>query len=130
MLILAELAASNAEEQRGAEKSLSAYLRLRPALDYIGQHFQERLYEKELAAMIYVSESRFRHVFREQMRMSFQEYVQKLRYLEARRLIASTDMDVGAAVRQAGFANANVFYRLFREAEGLTPLEWRAQQGK
>ena len=64
------------------------------------------------------------------MRMSFQEYVQKLRYLEARRLIASTDMDVGAAVRQAGFANANVFYRLFREAEGLTPLEWRAQQGK
>ena len=58
--------------------------------------------------------------------MSFQDYVAKLRYLEARRLIASSGLSIGAAVREAGFANPYSFYKMFEEAEGMTPRAWRA----
>ena len=49
----------------------------------------------------------------------------KLRYLEARRLIASTEMPIAAAAREAGFSNPYYFYRLFEANEGMTPRAYR-----
>ena len=59
--------------------------------------------------------------------MSFQEYVAKLRYLEARRRIASENGSIADAVREAGFSNPYAFYQMFRENEGVTPRVWRSQ---
>ena len=125
-LILAELCSRMELDEQGTGAGLSGYLRLRPALAYIDARFTRRLTQKEAAAQSYLSESRFRHLFRQEMHMSFQEYVSNLRYLEARRLIASTAMPIAAAVREAGFSNPYYFYKMFRQAEGVTPREWRA----
>lgn len=98
-LILAELCSRMELDEQGRGEGLAGYLRLRPALAYIDACFTRRLTEKEAAAQSYLSESRFRHLFRQEMHMSFQEYVSNPRYLEARRLIASTGMPIAAAVR-------------------------------
>ena len=124
-LILAELCSRMALDRQG-RTGLSGYLRLRPALAYIDAHFTGRLTQKEAAAQSFLNESRFRHLFRQEMHMSFQEYVSNLRYLEARRLIASTGMPVAAAVREAGFSNPYYFYKMFQKTEGITPSAWRA----
>ena len=113
------------DDEGNAAEKLSSYLRLRPAIDYIESHFTKPIAQKDAAACSYLSESRFRHLFREEMRMSFQEYVTSLRYLEARRLIACTDMPISEAARAAGFSNPYYFYKMFREDEGKTPNEWR-----
>lgn len=124
-LILAELCSLlRLDESPAFTAGLADYLRLRPALTYIEANFASRLNQKEIAALCYLSESRFRHVFRQQMHMSFQDYVAKLRYLDARRRIASGGT-ITEAVREAGFSNPYSFYRMFRENEGLTPLAWR-----
>lgn len=126
-LVLAELCSFFAlDGSASSAAALADYLRLRPALAYIDTHFTGRLNQKEIAALCFLSESRFRHLFRQQMRMSFQSYVTKLRYLEARRRIASGCGSIGEAVREAGFSNAYSFYRMFEEEEGVTPLAWRA----
>ena len=125
-LILAELCSRMELDEKGRAEGLSGYLRLRPALAYIDAHFTERLTQQEAAAQCFLSESRFRHLFRQEMHMSFQEYVSNLRYLEARRLIASTAMPIAAAVREAGFSNPYYFYKMFQQAEGATPRQWRA----
>ena len=57
--------------------------------------------------------------------MSFQEYVAKLRYLEARRRIANDNGSIAEAVRESGISNLYTFYQMFRENEGMTPLAWR-----
>lgn len=125
-LVLAELCSLLQVDEGAAAASLSGYLRLRPALAYIDSHFTGRLAQRDAAAQCFLSESRFRHLFRQEMHMSFQDYVAKLRYLEARRLIASSGLSIGAAVREAGFANPYSFYKMFEEAEGMTPRAWRA----
>lgn len=123
-LALAELCSLYGFADGGSE-TLSDYLRLRPALAYIDANFTHKLPQSEAAAQCFLSESRFRRIFRQEMQMSFQEYVGKLRYLEARRLIASTDLNIAAAVREAGIANPYYFYKMFEEAEGMTPRVYR-----
>lgn len=125
-LVLAELCSLFClDESPAFTAGLADYLRLRPALMYIGANFTSKLSQKDIAAICYLSESRFRHLFREQMHMSFQEYVAKLRYLEARRRIALGNGSIADAVREAGISNPYVFYQMFRENEGMTPLAWR-----
>ena len=87
----------------------------------------QRLSQKEIAALCFLSESSFRHRFRRQMHMSFQEYVAKLRYLDARRRIAAGEGSIADAVRDAGFSNPYRFYQMFQENEGVTPLVWRTR---
>ncbi|MBQ9837020.1 MAG: helix-turn-helix domain-containing protein [Oscillospiraceae bacterium] len=127
-LALAELSSlTKLDESPASAANLAEYLRLRPALLYIHANFPSRLNQKEVAALCYLSESRFRHLFKQQMGMSFQEYVAKLRYLEARRRIASENGSIADAVREAGFSNPYAFYQMFRENEGVTPRVWRSQ---
>ncbi len=125
-LILAQVCSYMELDEQAPGRGLAGYLRLRPALAYIDAHFTGRLTQQEAAAQCFLSESRFRHLFRQEMHMSFQEYVSNLRYLEARRLIASTGMPIAAAVREAGFSNPYHFYKMFEQAEGVTPRAWRS----
>lgn len=126
-LVLAELCSLlRVDESAASASALADYLRLRPALTYIDANFSRRLNQKEVAALCYLSESRFRHLFREQMHMSFQDYVAKLRYLDARGRIASGQGSISEAVREAGFSNPYSFYKMFRENEGVTPRVWRS----
>lgn len=74
--------------------------------------------QKEIAALCFLSESRFRHLFRRQMHMSFQDYVAKLRYLDARRRIASGIGSISDAVREAGFSNHTAFIKCSRRMRG------------
>lgn len=127
-LVLAELCSLlRLDESPASAAALADYLRLRPALAYIDAHFSQRLNQKEIAALCFLSESRFRHLFRRQMHMSFQDYVAKLRYLDARRRIASGSGSISDAVREAGFSNPYRFYQMFQENEGVTPLVWRTR---
>ena len=125
-LLLAEVCSlMGLEEDAALAAGVADYLRLRPALAYIDAHFTEKLIQKEIAALCYLSESRFRHLFRSQMHMSFQDYVARLRYLEARRRIASGDGSIEDAIRSAGITNSYNFYQMFHEIEGMTPFAWR-----
>ena len=127
-LVLAELCSLlRLDESPASAAALADYLRLRPALSYIDTHYTQRLDQKEVAALCFLSESRFRHRFRRQMHMSFQDYVAKLRYLDARRRIASGTGSIADAVREAGFSNPYRFYQMFQENEGTTPLVWRTR---
>ena len=127
-LLLAELC-SILELDDGADSAagFADYLRLRPALAYIDANYSSKLAQKDIAALCYLSESRFRHLFRSQMHMSFQDYVARLRYLEARRKIASGEGSIEDAIRSSGISNSYSFYKMFRENEGLTPYAWRKE---
>ena len=79
----------------------------------------------ELAARCNLSESRFSHVFKEQMGISAVSYLSKIRIERAAELLESTDMsvcDVGLAV---GFETQSYFCRFFKREVGVSPSEYR-----
>jgi AraC-like DNA-binding protein len=56
---------------------------------------------------------------------SFRAEVDEVRVERARRLLAETDLKVGAIARQLGFSSETTFISVFRRRTGSTPGEWR-----
>lgn len=62
---------------------------------------------------------------------TFRQWVNDYRLQHAKRLLVDTpDMKMSAIGMESGFANERSFFRSFKEATGLTPKEWQAQQDK
>jgi AraC family transcriptional regulator, transcriptional activator of pobA len=53
------------------------------------------------------------------------QWIAERRMVEARRLLAATDLTVAAIAERAGFGDPSYFVRSFRRAHGTTPLQWR-----
>jgi AraC-like DNA-binding protein len=57
------------------------------------------------------------------------EFLDQRILLEARRLLAHTDLPVGGCARRLGFRDAGNFTTFFRRQAGLPPAAWRASYG-
>ena len=52
----------------------------------------------------------------------------RLRLDEAKRLMATTDLTLAEIAARLGYCNAAYFTNIFRDAESVTPKEWRKRQ--
>lgn len=59
----------------------------------------------------------------------FGEYLATRRMLEARRLLLETTMRINEIADAIGYSNATSFSRAFRLQHGISPKEWRVQNG-
>ena len=66
---------------------------------------------------------------KEKAGMTFQEAVRKERMKKARALLRETDMTVETVAAEVGYENAEHFNRLFKKNYGLTPVQYRKQEG-
>jgi AraC-like DNA-binding protein len=103
------------------------FIKLRPAIEYMEKHYPENITLEETAKVIFLSASRFRHLFQETMHVGFKEYLIGLRYQAAKKLLANSDLTVSEIADQAGFSNLYSFYKLFEQHEKMTPSDYRKQ---
>lgn len=66
-------------------------------------------------------------LFKEVSGVSFKKYVTHRRIERAKSLLASSDLKMSEIAQQCGFASASYFARIFRNAEDLSPAEYRQQ---
>jgi len=102
--------------------------RLSRSLDYLRANFTHPVSIGELAALEFLSESRYRALFREIMQQSPQDYLICLRMNMACSLLRTTDLPIAQIARSAGYADQRYFARLFREKMGCTPGEFRSSR--
>lgn len=96
--------------------------RILASLDYIGAHIDRRLTAADLADHTGLSQSRFQHLFSQQLGLPMR------RYVLWRRIILTVDAvksgcDLTQAAHQAGFADSAHFSRTFRQTFGLSARE-------
>jgi len=121
---------SSAQNETSRRNSIRTHARIRPALEYIKEHFSEPLSLNEVAREIGLSPSRAYHVFKEATGENFKEYLIQVRLNEAKkRLIHSSD-DITSIYLDAGFQSSASFYRAFQKMVGVKPSEYRAEHGK
>jgi len=101
--------------------------RLGPALEYMQNHFQEKITLAQIAKAAHLSVSRLCHLFREQMQMTVVEYLTDIRLNRAKQLLLSTDRTCLQICYEAGFQNLSFFNRRFKKQTGLTPRQFRRQ---
>ncbi|CQR51525.1 response regulator [Paenibacillus riograndensis] len=73
--------------------------------------------------------SYFSSAFKEYMGMSFSQYIKKLRLVKAKELLENSAYKVYEVSAKVGFENPKHFNKVFREAEGISPLEYRMAAG-
>ncbi len=93
-------------------------------LEYIGDHYADRITAQSLAQMCYYTPSYFSRVFKRYTGVTFSRYLQRVRVLNACRL-----MDNGCRVSdvytRVGYSDKTGFYKHFRQIMGMSPLAYK-----
>lgn len=101
--------------------------RLQPSLDYVIEHYNEEIKAADMADLCNMSYSYFSRTFNQQMNMSFNEYVNHIRIMEAEKLLVSTAMNITEISVAVGFSTTSYFIKLFKSCKGISPKQFRKE---
>jgi AraC-like DNA-binding protein len=99
--------------------------RLKTVLHYIHEHYQEPLRLKELAIQANMSEGHFCRFFRELMKKSPIDYVNRYRTQQAARQLEQSHKKIADIALDTGFDNISYFINVFKQHHGQTPSHYR-----
>ncbi len=94
------------------------------AIDYINKNYQNEIMLETVAKTVFVSPSYLSHLFRDEMNITFSDYVSKVRIEKAKELLRS-GISVENVAEQVGFAEANYFIKIFKKQVGITPAKYK-----
>ncbi|ACT01212.1 response regulator [Paenibacillus sp. JDR-2] len=92
---------------------------------YIHEHYQEELSLKSLAGQFYLNSAYLGQLFKQKMGEPFNDYLNKVRISEVKRLILQKPGKVMEFIRMAGYNNVEHFYRQFKRYEGISFAEYK-----
>ncbi|WP_080848925.1 response regulator transcription factor [Cytobacillus gottheilii] len=98
---------------------------VRAAITYIDLHLKDELTLKDVAAHVHLNSSYFSVLFKEQINLTFSEYITRRRIQRAKELMISTNLPVSEIADEVGYKTSRYFIKLFREMEGVTPAVYR-----
>ena len=98
---------------------------MKKVIEYIMQHFQEKLQMKTMLEIASMSSTAFSVLFKKTYNLTFSEYVLKLRIGYACSLLTENNRSIAQISLDAGFENLSNFNRLFKKSKGITPKEFR-----
>lgn len=100
-------------------------VRVRKAKDYIAAHYMDDITLQEMADVVHMSGESFSRFFRHKTGRTPSRYLIDYRLGIAARMLLSTSQPVSEIGYACGFNTLSHFNRLFREAKGCTPSEFR-----
>lgn len=100
-------------------------MRLRPVVEYIDEHYSEKLTIEKLSGMITVSPDYFTKIFKESMGKTPIDYINAIRINRAMRYLSDTDKSMIEIADEIGFCNPNYFHKIFKQYMNSSPLAYR-----
>ena len=84
---------------------------------------------KDYAAQCHVSSAYLSRVLKEATGKTCTELLQERRIERAKKLLHETDLSIFEICEAVGYKNSTYFYRIFEQAEGISPAQWRVNIG-
>ena len=81
----------------------------------------------ELAALVNLSASRFRHLFKEETGVSVGSYLRERRLERAELLLRTTFLTIKEVMSEAGMSSMSHFVSYFKKRYGVSPSGYRKQ---
>ena len=103
--------------------------RVRAAMEFLTRHLAEPITSDAVAAACGLSVSRLAHLFRAQVGLTPQQFLEARRMDRARRLLELTPRPVGVVAVEVGYENPFYFTQRFTRATGLSPRDYRKKHG-
>ncbi|RCX18683.1 helix-turn-helix protein [Fontibacillus phaseoli] len=98
---------------------------VKEAIHYVENHLDQGFGLREVAEHIHLNPSYFSVLFKEQMQMTFIEYVTRLRIQKAKELLLQTRLPVAEIAERVGYQTTKYFNKVFKEYEGHSPGLYR-----
>lgn len=100
-------------------------IRLRPVVEYITEHYDDKIYIETLADMIGLSPDYFTKMFKDSIGKTPIDYINGVRVNHSLRLLTMTDTSVNEIADQLGFSGPNYFHKIFKSYMDTSPLAYR-----
>jgi two-component system response regulator YesN len=100
------------------------------AVIYVKEHLGTKIHVEELAQIVNLSRSYFSVNFKKYTGMAVNEFVRQERVRAAQILLVERDDLVSDIAQKIGYEDVNYFIRVFCELTGITPGEYRKQNGR
>lgn len=98
---------------------------LLPVCDYINNHFNENITLDQVADLAGFSKYHFSRVFRRYADVSFYQYLNNKRIMQATKLLMETNLTIMEVAYQCGFSSISSFIRMFKIHKSCTPSEYK-----
>ncbi len=120
VMLMRRHVAPQADETENRRHS-AVFHQLRPVLEYVGNHYDQKLTLKELAAIAHMSNHHFCRLFKAITGTPPIEYVNHLRINAAVELLKEQHLNISEIATTVGFSDSNYFSRLFKKYKKLSP---------
>ena len=100
------------------------------SIDYIKRNYAKKLTLEEVAGNVYLSPSYFSKLFKEGLNISFNNYLNKVRIDNSKRLLLNSKIELIDIPALTGFEDQSYFSKVFKKMTGVTPIKYRQRQGK
>lgn len=101
--------------------------RVRTAVEWLASHYAKPVSLEDVAKEVGLSLSRFAHLFREQVGVSPQRFLESQRIGRARQLLETTDETAASIADAVGYQSPFYFSLRFKKVTGFSPTDYRAR---
>ncbi|MBP5152871.1 MAG: response regulator [Lachnospiraceae bacterium] len=113
------------EEDKDCEDSPANSFIVNNALDYIKEHYAEKIKLVDVADKIYVSQWHLSKLINRYTGSNFSEILNGIRIEKAKNLLKDPALKIYDIAEQVGFSDITHFSRIFKKLEGISANEYR-----
>jgi YesN/AraC family two-component response regulator len=99
------------------------------ATTYIKNHYMEKITLEVVAGEVFLSPPYFSKVFKEEVRCTFNHYLNKIRIDQSKRLLLNQHIPLADVSNLVGYEDQSYFSKVFKKLTGLSPLKFRQSRG-
>jgi YesN/AraC family two-component response regulator len=97
------------------------------AIRYIDEHLDQAFGLHEVAEHVHLNASYFSVLFKDQMQITFSDYLTRRRLQRAKEMLVKTRLPIVEIAERVGYKTAKYFNKIFKDHEGTSPGQYRAQ---
>lgn len=98
---------------------------VRLALSYIRSNYAQQLSLEQVAAEVYLTPEYFSRIFKEEMGVTFVNYLTDVRLRHSVQMLETTALRVQDVAQAVGYPNVSYFSTIFKKKYGMSPYEYR-----
>lgn len=98
-------------------------------LEYIYEHYNEKIELETLANLTFCSESHIARAFKKNTGMTIISYIHQVRIEKSIKKMTEDGLSVKEAAEEVGYQNLNNFYKYFKLHTGMTPASYVREKG-
>ncbi len=110
-----------------SEKSVPEHQFAKDVFKYIKEHFDLPVTSATVAEQLHINNSYFCRLFKKTFGCCFAEYLTAFRLEQAKHLLINTTNPISDIASKNGFCSFSYFSKVFKEAVGITPSQYRKQ---